>query len=146
MISFACEEGYQGTWTYTCLDGVYKNKNVNTCTPKSPTIMYPIPFYELTQGESINTGAPHVTNIVTVYSVEGNLPEGLTLDETTGVVSGTLNDVLETTTFSVVGKPYVGAFGLRQVGVHHHSEPSFLRGDRGLQQGQLRLLLDLHVP
>lgn len=108
--------------------------------------MYPIPFYELTQGESINTGAPHVTNIVTVYSVEGNLPEGLTLDETTGVVSGTLNDVLETTTFSVVGKPYVGAFVSGQVGVHHHSEPSFLRGDRGLQQGQLRLLLDLHVP
>ena len=50
MISFACEEGYQGTWTYTCLDGVYKNKNVNTCTPKSPTIMYPVTFYELTQG------------------------------------------------------------------------------------------------
>lgn len=110
MISFACEEGYQGTWTYTCLDGVYKNKNVNTCTPKSPTIMYPVTFYELTQGESINTGAPHVTNIVTVYSVEGNLPEGLTLDETTGVVSGTLNDVLEATSFKVVGKPYVGAF------------------------------------
>ena len=110
MINYNCEEGYQGTWTYTCIDGVYKNKNINTCIPKTPKIIYPFNNYELTQGETFNSGAPSITNIVTVFSVDGSLPEGLTLDQSTGVVSGTLNDVMEATRFKVIGKPSADSY------------------------------------
>ena len=101
-ITFNCDEGYQGTWSYTCDNGVYKNKNTLTCFAKTPKIVYPATNYELTVGDSLDTGRPYITNIVTYFEAK-DLPEGLYLDQSTGVVNGTLTQELSGVSFTVTG-------------------------------------------
>lgn len=87
QITFDCDEGYLGNWSYTCDNGVYKNKNTDTCYPKKPTgFSYAQGDYSVILGETINTGIPTISGIVSYY--EATLPEGFTIDRDTGIITG----------------------------------------------------------
>lgn len=88
QITFDCDDGYLGNWSYTCSDGVYKNKNTDTCYPSKPTgFSYAQGDYAVIFGETINTGVPTITGIVSYYEAP-DLPEGFTIDRDTGVIVG----------------------------------------------------------
>ena len=99
-----CLDGYDGTAARTCNDGVYSEIDYATCIAKKPTgLAYSVSTYSLTQNEVLSTGRPLYGNIITAFSVSPSLPEGLSLDETTGIISGTATTLAPSQVYTITG-------------------------------------------
>ena len=99
-----CPAGYSGTASRLCTDGTYGEVTYENCRALKPTgLAYSVSSYVLDQNESMSTGRPLYGNIITSFSVDPLLPEGLSLDSTTGVISGTATELKESTSYTVTG-------------------------------------------
>lgn len=99
-----CLDGYDGTAKRTCNDGVYSAIDYATCIAKKPTdLAYSVSTYSLTQNEVLSTGRPLYGNIITSFSVSPSLPEGLSIDETTGIISGTATTLAPSQVYTITG-------------------------------------------
>ena len=95
----ACPEGYEGTVTRLCTNGVFELPDTSGCTQSAPTgLSYSPSSVTIMNGESV-TMIPSYTNIVTSFSILPSLPSTLTLT-TNGVLAGTVTDV-GTTTYTI---------------------------------------------
>lgn len=91
QINFDCDEGYTGTWSYTCQDGVYKNKFEGLCQASRPTMFtYTISYFDLKVNEQMFSGRPSFQGIAHVFR-SSDLPEGFSIDESTGIITGSSN-------------------------------------------------------
>ena len=94
-LEFSCGEGYTGTWSYRCNNGVYTDKNDGFCIPTKPTgFSYAKTDYHAYLGETINTGIPTISGVVLYYE-SNSLPEGFTLDAATGIITGSSNIAID---------------------------------------------------
>ena len=99
-----CPAGYSGTASRLCTDGTYGEVTYENCRALKPTgLAYSVSSYVLDQNETMSTGRPLYGNIITAFSVEPLLPEGLSLDTTPGVISGTATELKESTSYTVTG-------------------------------------------
>ena len=89
QINFDCDEGYTGTWSYTCLDGVYKNKFEGLCQASRPTLFqYSVSSFSLKVNEHMWSGRPFYSGVAHFFSTGDPLPEGFTIDNSTGIIEG----------------------------------------------------------
>lgn len=104
VLEETCPAGYSGTASRLCTDGTYGEVTYENCIALKPTgLSYSVSSYVLDQNESMSTGRPLYGNIITSFSVDPQLPTGLSLDTTTGVISGTATELAERTSYTVTG-------------------------------------------
>ena len=100
-----CPSGYQGQTLRRCLDGVYQNAETYGCSPLAPTgFVYAMQAYELVTDEVMNTGRPSFQGVAEYFTTDAPLPKGFTLDEETGVISGSSSEV-QSFVVTVIAKP-----------------------------------------
>ena len=88
-ISLNCPDGYIGSVLRQCVDGVYQDELTMGCIAERPTnFLYSKTIYEVYTGVFMTTGRPSYNGIVNYFSISPELPEGFSLDEVTGVISG----------------------------------------------------------
>lgn len=96
QINFDCEEGYTGTWSYTCQDGVYKNKFEGLCQASRPTqFSYARSTFNLKINEEMFSGRPTWSGVAHVFTAT-NLPEGFSIDSSTGIITGSSSSAYDT--------------------------------------------------
>lgn len=93
-----------GTFTYslTCANSAGSSKT-STATLTATTLSYGSPNYQYTVGIAANTLTPSNANSIQSWSISPALPAGLTLDTTTGAISGTPTADSPTTTYVITG-------------------------------------------
>ena len=81
----SCAAGYSGSTYRLCTEGEFSDIRTDECTllPPPPFSYSPESFYYLYQSLSLS---PNVTNIIGSFS--SSLPQGLSIDATTGTISG----------------------------------------------------------
>lgn len=85
----SCPSGYSGYVIRRCDDGVYQDPVDTGCVPQMATsFSYPINSVVLSPGEEMNSGLPSFNGLASFFSVQTPLPEGFTIDSSTGIVSG----------------------------------------------------------
>ena len=102
-----CGTGMTGYSYRECSGGVLGEVKTDMCSYLVPeNIRYKASHYEFVRDIPVATDAPTYTNIVTNWYLENNavLPDGLMLDNSTGVISGTPRNVTELKTFTVIGQ------------------------------------------
>jgi hypothetical protein len=82
--------------------------STSNSTNAIPTLSYTGSPFFFTQGVGITTINPTVTGSIISYSIAPALPTGLTLNATTGQVSGTPTILSATTTYTVTGNHSTG--------------------------------------
>lgn len=88
-----CPEGYTGTVTRICTDGVYEDANTQACQATSiQNFAYASSALEVVTGVHVTFGLPSFVGIANFFTVNPPLPEGFTLNEETGEVSGMSNE------------------------------------------------------
>lgn len=98
-----CEEGYTGDMIYTCMNGEFVYP-VNQCVPAAPKdLKYPQDEYNLMTKEAVSIVPTFFGKEVTFSSLPA-MPEGLTLDTKTGVISGTPKAASATTRHIILCK------------------------------------------
>ena len=101
QIFFSCDEGYTGQWTYTCLDGVYQNKVTAGCIASRPTeFSYSRNSVILMTGEELYSGRPTFKGVAHVFQAT-SLPDGFTLDTSTGVITGSSDTAMSQTQLTI---------------------------------------------
>ena len=108
----ACPDGYRGYAYRTCANGQLGDVKMDMCRMKVPeNARYPRSRYQFVMNTKSQTGVPSYKNIVTRwYMDEGSLlPEGLTLNEKTGEITGIPTDTSDIFTFTVYAENDSGA-------------------------------------
>ncbi|WP_353072831.1 beta strand repeat-containing protein [Tunturiibacter gelidoferens] len=78
--------------------------------PPPPTnLVYPQTTIAATVGQAITTDTPTVTGTVTSYTISPALPAGLSLDATTGAISGTPTSVITQATYTITAANSAGS-------------------------------------
>lgn len=98
-----CAEGYTGYRYRECANGIL-NPTVNNdkCVMKPiEEFTYDKLTYIFIQGIYMETEAPLYKNIVESFTTDDRLPAGLSLDESTGVISGTATNVVGQSTYRI---------------------------------------------
>ena len=101
-----CPMGYRGYSYRTCSNGVLSEVNLDHCSYRVPfAIRYNRNRYTFVKDIAAETTTPQYMNIVTEWTLEENteLPAGLTLDSTTGKISGIPTEESELTTYTIYG-------------------------------------------
>ena len=83
----SCAEGYSGYTYRLCFNGVFGDIQYDHCTQLAPSNLH----YNIESFYSVNTPitlTPTITNLVDSFSVSPSLPDGLTLNESNGIISG----------------------------------------------------------
>ena len=94
-----CPEGYEGTVTRLCTNGVFGEPDYTGCTALSPSgFSYQPASVTVAMGGAVYM-KPTYTNIVTQFVVNPSLPEGLILTES-GDIAG-MASVLGTNTYTI---------------------------------------------
>ena len=105
-----CEYGFKGYKYRLCSNGQLGEVNTEKCTYKEPTgLVYGQVTYEFVLGTQVSTGNPSFENIITTFSVSPSLPAGLSIDPTTGVISGIPTEEKVTALFTVIGSNPISA-------------------------------------
>ena len=102
----ACASGFTGYSYRECIDGVLGEIKTDQCHYKIPSnIQYQADHYVLVKDIPFTTDAPSYDNIILEwYLLEGEvLPNGLSLNKETGIISGTPVNVTEPTAFTIMG-------------------------------------------
>ena len=87
----SCAEGFHGYAYRECANGVLGEVKTDKCVYNLPGNMtYGLPEYTFVVGTEVSTGRPTYRNIITEFSLDSasSLPAGVSLDPTTGVISG----------------------------------------------------------
>ncbi|KAK8793373.1 hypothetical protein WA158_004732 [Blastocystis sp. Blastoise] len=96
---------YTGSQTRTCIGANQWGPIVDNCIPKKPTdLSYPQTTLSYMKNTAIETLIPTVTGIVTSWTVEPELPAGLTLTATNGYISGTPSVVSEPAAYTIYAR------------------------------------------
>ena len=98
--SIACPEYYTGTIDRLCTHGVF-GEPVDNCVVITPSISLSIDEYSFTETYEIEPIVPLIFAAEYTVSVSPDLPLGLFLNETTGVISGTPEVTLSSSTFTL---------------------------------------------
>ena len=101
-----CEPGFKGYLYRECLNGQLSEPHRDKCIHKPPeNLLYGSERYEFVLGTSQTTSVPTYTNIITQFTVDPELPSGLTLNPETGEISGIPTVELDVTApaFTITG-------------------------------------------
>src|SRR5437588_389372 len=100
----------QATYTITAYNsgGSTKFAWVLTVNPAAPTALSYTTPPPLLVGKGITSLTPTVTGTVTAYAVIPSLPAGLTIDASSGVISGTPSAVTAAATYTVMASNVTG--------------------------------------
>ena len=99
-----CPKGFRGYSYRECHDGVLGDVKNDKCEYEEPTrLQYENSSMEFVLNTEVSSGVPSYRSIVTRFYMQGStpLPEGLTLNEQTGEITGKPIALLNTTTFTV---------------------------------------------
>jgi hypothetical protein len=92
-----------------CSGGKSSSPQGGTPSNVAPSnLVYPQTTITANQGQAIANDSPSVTGTVTSYSISPALPAGLTLNPTTGVISGTPTGAIATNTYTVTATNSAG--------------------------------------
>ncbi|KAK8806653.1 hypothetical protein WA171_004334 [Blastocystis sp. BT1] len=108
----SCETGYRGYSYRECSGGVLGPVKTDKCTMKPPVnARYTQSLYNFVMGTQVTTRVPLVRNLVDRWYVDTGvfLPDGLSLNEKTGEISGVPTSVQELTTYTVYAENESGA-------------------------------------
>lgn len=101
-----CDNGYEGVKTRICNnDGVWGDEDKTGCTAGSEAtrIDYIPQIVEGNIGVSIEPMIAVPNGIVISYSISPKLPDGLSINPTSGIISGISSEEIERKTFRVTG-------------------------------------------
>ena len=107
-----CPEGYRGYSYRECSGGQLGEVKLDHCSMKPPAnARYNKLRYQFVKDTVVTTGLPSATNIVSRWYIDEGvyLPDGLTLNEQSGEISGTPTDVLDMTSFTIYAENESGA-------------------------------------
>lgn len=91
-LSLNCPDGYNGNALRQCVDGVYQDQLDMGCTAVRPTgFSYATTQFTVYTKVYMTTGRPSFSGIANYFSITPDLPEGFSLDQETGVISGYCN-------------------------------------------------------
>ena len=99
-----CPKGFRGYSYRECHDGVLGDVKNDKCEYEEPTrLQYENSSMEFVLNTEVSSGVPSYRSIVTRFFMQGStpLPEGLTLNEQTGEITGKPIALLNMTTFTV---------------------------------------------
>ena len=108
----ACPEGYRGYAYRTCSNGQLGEVKMDLCRMKVPeNARYSRSRYQFVMNTQSQTDVPTCQNIVTRWYMDEGvvLPEGLTLNEKTGQITGIPTDTSDIFTFTVYAENDAGA-------------------------------------
>ena len=106
-----CEYGFRGYSYRECTNGQLSEVKTDKCVYKIPShLTYDIDRYTLVLNTQVNIAAPTYTNLITKFYLAENtfLPDGLTLDATTGAITGTPTAESSLKTYTVFGENPAG--------------------------------------
>lgn len=78
-------------------------------TPAPANLVYPQTTVAIIVGQAVSANTPSVTGTVTLYSISPALPAGLTLNTSTGTISGTPTAAIPSTTFTITASNSTGS-------------------------------------
>ena len=105
-----CEEGLSGYTYRVCRNGKLGPIQKDTCQHKQPGFLeYPSSLYTFVKNAEGESSAPSYVNIITLFSVQGHLPEGFELDPGTGILRGIPSEVSDPQTFTITGSNPAGS-------------------------------------
>ena len=100
-----CAFGYSGYSFRSCYNGRLGKVDNSTCELQAPTAAsYSKTHFTFVVGTTVTTEAPTVDSVEITWKAKDELPEGLSINENTGVISGIPTTELNTTTFVVYAK------------------------------------------
>ena len=100
-----CPFGYSGYSFRSCYNGRLGKVDNSTCELQAPTAAsYSKTHFTFVVGTNVMTEAPTVDSVEITWKAKDELPEGLSINENTGVISGIPTTELNTTTFVVFAK------------------------------------------
>ena len=106
-----CEYGFRGYSYRECTNGQLSEIKTDKCTYKIPSnLAYDSDRYTLVLNTQVNIAKPTYTNLITKFYLAENtfLPDGLTLDETTGVITGKPTSESALKTYTIYGENLKG--------------------------------------
>ena len=99
-----CADGFRGYSYRKCTNGVLGDVKNDLCEYKLPArLNYDNNNMEFVMNTQVSSGRPSYRNIITRFYMQGStpLPEGLTLNEQTGEITGKPIAIMDTTAFTV---------------------------------------------
>ncbi|KAK8802096.1 hypothetical protein WA158_006491 [Blastocystis sp. Blastoise] len=96
----SCDSGYSGQYKRQCQEGVF-SEEIDECSLAIPTISYSTTSYTLTTKITIDPIVPTLTGLNVTLAITPLLPEGLSFDIYTGIITGMTDISIPTTEYTI---------------------------------------------